>query len=381
MKRIIALIVAAACGLMLFGCGGGEKPATDTTGTTEAPPAQEGLKIVIVTSPSGVDDGSFNQDNYEGINAFIAAHPTATVVPVREQDVANAIPAVEAVVADYDVIVTPGFQFARIAQLAQDNPEKRFILVDSFPSDADDQEVEVENIYAMQFAEQESGFFAGIAAALQTKSGKVASVHGIAYPSNVNYQYGFASGVNYANKNLGASAQIVELPSYAGTDVTGANVGGNYVGDFSNEAGGKVVGESLLAEGVDIIFVAAGASGNGVFTAVKENGAAFVIGCDVDQYVDGTNGSANIVLTSALKVMAPNVAKQLEAIDDGSFKGGNEVLTAQTDSTGYVKTEGRHQLTPETLEVLEDAYAKVKSGEIVPASNFNGSTPSDFKGL
>jgi basic membrane protein A len=383
LRRIVALVIAAVCALALFGCssGGGEKPATGGTGGTDAPAAQEGLKVVIVTSPSGVDDGSFNQDNYEGIQAFIAAHPNATVTPVREQNEANAIPAVEAVVADYDVIVTPGYQFAGIAQLASDNPDKRFILVDSFPSDADGNEVAVDNIYAMQFAEQESGFFAGVAAALQTVSGKVASVHGVAYPSNVNYQYGFMSGVNYANKYLGTKAEVVELASYAGTDVTGANVGGNYVGSFSDEAGGKVVGESLLAEGVDIIFVAAGASGNGVFTAVKEHGSAFVIGCDVDQYDDGANGSANIVLTSALKVMAPNVEKQLAAIDAGSFKGGNEVLTAQTDSTGYVKVEGRQQLSPETLTALDDVYAKVKGGEIVPASNFNGSTPTDFKGL
>jgi basic membrane protein A len=367
MRKVIALIVAAACALMLFGCG--------SSG------GGEGLKIAIVTSPSGVDDGSFNQDNYDGINAFIAEHPTATVVPVREPNEANAIHAVEAIVADYDVIVTPGYQFAGIAKLAQDNPETNFILVDSFPTDADNQEVAVDNIYAMQFAEQEGGFFVGIAAALQTKSGKVASVHGVAFPSNVNYQYGFMSGVNYANKYLNTSVEVVELPSYAGTDINKANVGGNYIESFNDEATGKIVGESLLAEGVDIIFVAAGGSGNGVFTAVKENGNAFVIGCDVDQYRDGVNGSSNIVLTSALKIMAPNVTKQLEAIDAGTFKGGNEVLTAQTDSTGYVKAEGHQQLTPETIAAVDEAYAKVKSGEIVPASSFNGSTPTDFKGL
>jgi basic membrane protein A len=158
-------------------------------------------------------------------------------------------------------------------------------------------------------------------------------------------------------------------------------VGGNYVNSFSDEATGKIIGAALLNEGVDIIFVAAGASGNGVFTAVKEQGNAFVIGCDVDQYDDGATASGNIILTSALKVMAPNVTKQLENIKAGTFKGGNEVLTALTDSTGYVKESGRHQLTEATLTALEDVYEKVKSGAIVPASNFNGSTPSNFKGL
>ncbi|MDR0350475.1 MAG: BMP family ABC transporter substrate-binding protein, partial [Coriobacteriales bacterium] len=278
MKRILALVAALLCAMALFACSSGEpeQPAgsdapagsetpasTPPASGTDTPETPAGLRIAIVTSPSGVDDGSFNQDNYEGIQNFIASHPDAIDVPIREQDVANAVPAVEAIVADYDVIVTPGFQFAGIYDLAISNPDKSFILVDAFPADAEGAEVSADNIYAMQFAEQESGFFAGIAAAMQTTSGKVASVHGIAYPSNVNYQFGFASGVNYANKYLGTSAEVIELPSYAGTDVTGANIGGNYVGDFSDEAGGKVVGESLLAEGVDIIFVAAGASGNG----------------------------------------------------------------------------------------------------------------------
>ena len=174
---------------------------------------------------------------------------------------------------------------------------------------------------------------------------------------------------------------MVELPSYAGTDVTGANVGGNYIGTFDDEAAGKVVGEALLKEGADILFVAAGGSGNGVFTAVKEKGDAFVIGCDVDQYDDGVNGDKNIILTSVLKVMNINVERALNAIKDGSFKGDNVVLGADTDSTGYVKEEGRQQLGDETLLKLEEVYGMVQKGEIVPASNFNGHTPEDFPGL
>ncbi len=230
----------------------------------------------------------------------------------------------------------------------------------------------------MTFAEQESGFYAGVAAALETKTNKVAVVNGIAYPSNVNYQYGFESGVNYANKNLSTSAEIVEIASYAGTDMTGANVGGNYVGTFADEATGKVVGNALINEGCDILFVAAGGSGNGVFTAAKEATDVKVIGCDVDQYDDGTNGDSNIVLTSVLKVMDKNVEKQLNAVIDGTFGGKNDLLGADTDSTGYVKEEGRQQLSAETITKLDEVYELVKSGTVVPASNFNGILPEDL---
>lgn len=383
MKKFLAMALASVMVFSLAACGN-SNTASETPNTQETEAAEnkteDGLKIAIVSSPSGVDDGSFNEDNYNGILSFMEKHPGATVNPVKEPtgDTAAAVQAVADIVADYDAIVCCGFQFAGIAQVAQDNPDVSFILVDSFPSDAEGNEVEVENIYAMQFAEQESGFFAGMAAALETVTGKVAVVNGIAYPSNVNYQYGFECGVKYINETEGKNVEVVELASYAGTDVTGANVGGNYVGSFADEATGKVVGNALIGEGVDMLFVAAGASGNGVLTAAKEAEGVKFIGCDVDQYNDGANGDSNVVLTSVLKVMSTNVDRVLTEIVDGKFKGGNVVLTAATDSTGYVKAEGRHQLSEETIAKLDEAYAKVKSGEIVPAANFNGITPDDF---
>ena len=279
------------------------------------------------------------------------------------------------------MIVCCGFQFAGIGALAEENPDVDFLLVDTSPTDAEGNEAQYDNIYAMTFKEQEGGFCAGMAAALETKTGKVAVVNGIAFPSNVNYQWGFESGVNYANKYYGSNAEIVEIASYAGTDVTGANVGGNYVGDFADESTGKIVGEALIAEGVDIIFTAAGGSGNGVLTAVKEAKDVYFIGCDVDQYDDGANGSSNVVLTSCLKVMDKNVEKQLNLINEGSFKGENVLLGADTDSTGYVKEEGRQQLSEDTIKAIDEALAKVKSGEIIPAANFNGETPEAFTGL
>ncbi len=368
MKRIICILTVLVLTLgLLAGCGG----------------SGDELKIAIVTSPSGVDDGSFNEDNYNGAMAFAESYGNAEVVAIREEsgEAAASVQAVQDIVADYDVIIACGFQFAGIGAFAGDNPDTDFILVDSFPTDVDGNEVELDNVYAMMFKEEESGFFAGIAAALETKTNKVAVVNGIAFPSNVNYQWGFESGVNYANAHLGTDVEIVELPSYAGTDVTGLNVGGNYVGTFSDEATGKVVGQALLDEGVDIVFVAAGGSGNGVLTAVKEADGIKFIGCDVDQYDDGVDGDENVIITSGLKVMGMNVEKQLNAVADGSFAGGNFTLGADTDSTGYVSADGRHQLSDDTLAALEDVYAAIKDGSITPAANFNGHAPDNFPGL
>jgi basic membrane protein A len=372
MKSLIKGVIAGALALcMIFPLyAGGRKQAA----------APSGLKVAIVTT-SGVDDGSFGQDCYNGILEFIKANPEATVTPIKEPDMAKVVRAVADIIADYDVVVLPGYQFAPVGVTLQENPNRKAILVDTAPTDARGNTIDLNNVYSMQFHEEESGFFAGIAAALETKTGKVAVVNGIAFPSNVNYQFGFMSGVNYANKYYGSSAIYVELPSYTGKDAAGRIVGGNYIGGIADEATGKAVGEALIAQGVDVLFVAAGASGNGVFTAAKEANGVCLIGVDTDQYDDGKKGNGNIILTSVLKVMHTNVTKQLQAIKNGTFKGKNDLLGAATDSTGFVSVQGRHNLSANTLSRLRDAYGKLKGGTIVPAANSNGHIPTAFPGL
>ncbi|MBQ4514453.1 MAG: BMP family ABC transporter substrate-binding protein [Anaerolineaceae bacterium] len=342
--------------------------------------AENALNICIITS-TGVDDGSFNQDCYEGILAFLENHPESKVTDIKEADYAQLVPTVERFAGDYDVFVLPGFNFAAVGDVVLNNPDKYFLVVDSTIQDSEGNPVSASNAYTMTFKEEESGFFAGVAAALSTKTNKVAVVNGMAFPSNVNYQYGFMSGVNYANAKYGTKAEYVELPSFAATDVLGNNVGGNYVGDFGDEATGKVVGETLIGQGVDVLFVAAGASGNGVFTAAKEAKDVYVIGCDVDQYNDGVNGDSNIILTSGLKVMHSNVTKQLEAIANGTFHGEDAMLGADTDSTGYVSAEGRQQLSEDALAKLAECYDLLKAGQIAPASQWTEYGPTDFPGL
>jgi basic membrane protein A len=368
--KLVLSIIAVITLLAAVSCKPKEKQAAEPTG----------LRVGIITT-SGVDDGSFGQDCYNGILEFLKTNSSARCTPVYEPDMSKVVQAVSDVIADYDVLVLPGFQFSPAGAIAGENPGKKLILVDTYPVDAQGNTVELNNVYGMVFQEEESGFFAGIAAALETKTNKVAFVGGMPFPAVVNYHFGFNSGVNYANAHFGTNATLVELPSYSGTDVTGTVVGGNYVGGFADEATGKVIGTALINQGADIIFVAAGASGNGAFTAAKEATGVFVIGCDVDQYNDGATGGRNVVLTSVLKVMNVNITRQLTAIANGTFVGKNDLLSASTDSTGYVSATGRHQMSAPTLTRLSEAYALLKNGTIVPAANFNGHTPNNFPGL
>ena len=346
-------------------------------GLVAAPAAAEGgkaLKILIVTS-SGVDDGNFNQDCYLGIQNFLKNHPDCECQTIKEPNFAELIPTVEKSAGDFDVFVLPGYNFGRIGEIVQANPSKYFLVVDSPITDVDGNPVTEQNAFTMTYKEQEGGFLAGVAAALSTKSGKVAVINGMPYPSNTNYQFGFMGGVNYANAKLGTAAQVVEIPSFSGGD----EIFGNYVNAFDQPDQGKVVAETLISEGCDVLFAAAGESGNGVLTAVKEASGVWFIGCDVDQYDDGKKGDGNVVLTSALKVMHLDVERQLEAIYNGTFAGQDALLGADTDSTGYVSAEGRQQLSEDALVKLAECYEGIKKGEIVPPTTLEG--VSSFPGL
>lgn len=343
----------------------------------------EGLSIAIVTSLSGIDDRSFNQNNYEGIRTFISANPGSTVRHIQEPtgDIYAAVLYVKKIAGDYDVIVMPGFQFSGIGVVAASHPQTKFILIDAHP-DRVDEEYYHANVRAITFAEQESGFFAGIAAAMETQTGYVAFIGGQAFPAVVNYQFGFESGINYANKNFGTMAELIQLPQYYGTDVRGINIGGNYTNDFSAPEKGRAIALELMDMGADIIFVAAGGTGEGVFEAVKEHSnTVMVIGVDVDQFDDGQTSDRNIVLTSAIKRMDLNVHRSLESLAEGTFAGGNYTMHADSDSTGVVTTLGRHQMSTQTVNRIHELFGLLRDGLIVPASNFNGFAPNRFPGL
>ena len=188
------------------------------------------LRVAIVTSPSGTDDGNFNYDVHEGVRMFekVCKDYGYTAVEHRNINEKNMDwetglkPAIENIVTEYDVIVLSGFQFGNegLKTIADANPDVMFMLLDSFVTDANFNTLVVPNVYAVQFAEQEGGFMAGMAAALTTKTNKVAVVNGIAYPSNVNYEYGFYSGVNYVNKDKGKSVECIEVLSRRDAEAT-----------------------------------------------------------------------------------------------------------------------------------------------------------------
>ena len=193
----------------------------------------------------------------------------------------------EELVKKHDVFVLPGYVFTEIGEIVLKNPDVYFIVADTIVTDTKGTPVSAPNLYTMRFREEEGGFLVGVAAALETRTCKVAVVNGYPRPSNLDYQYGFNAGVNYANAHFGTKAESLALPAYAGIDESGKNIGGNYIGSYIDRAKGKEIGKALIDAGADILFVAAGDGGNGTFEAALEADKVRLIGVDRDQYEDG----------------------------------------------------------------------------------------------
>ena len=346
-KKVSMLTLALAATVGLAACGKGAVNNESQGASTDAK-----LKVGMMTDSGTIDDKSFNQGTWEGIQRYEEENGTITskyIKPAGEatQDYLEA--ANNLLASGHEMIIAPGFKFEEaIAQLQEENPDKKFVILDGQPTGG-----AAENTSAIYFAEQEGGFLAGVAAALETKTNKVGFIGGMVIPSVQNFGYGFAMGVAYANANLGTN---VEIADYL------------YNGTFNDVAGGKAQAGGMYDKGIDIIFVAAGGVGNGVIAEAKERAEAskdvHVIGVDVDQYEDGLlSDGRSVILTSAIKRIDNAAYAKIDEAVKGTFKGG-EVITMNAQNDGIGLPEENPNLSDATKEKLDEVLPSLKSGAL-----------------
>ncbi len=368
--------LSLALSLLISGCTpkpvGPENPDNSPNqGPVEITPASgpDSLRIALCTSPNSIDDQARNFSCYNGIISFLLSRSSVdSITPLQETsgDPATVSQTFGASASNYDVVVCVGSAFSDFSAAARENPQTYFILVDTSLSDENGDPLLLNNVYSMTFAEQECGFLAGMTAALESQTGRVAVIHDTPSDSSARYYYGFRSGVAYTNGNYGTSAEIIEHPTYSKDETNGTIQGCNYTDGSSDVA--YTLANSLIDEGCDVLFLAAGFSGNGALTAAKERDSAKVICSETDQFSLGIYGGANAVLTSITKDYANFLSQQLSSIINGSFRAGADTLCAADNAIGYVSEPNRQQLKPETIQALDAAYPMIQDGTIVPLS-------------
>ena len=350
-KSGIALSLILAAGTLLAGCGAGADKKEEAGGKDE----KDTFSIAMVTDEGGVDDKSFNQSAWEGIQEYGKANDLEKgkggynyLQSASDADYATNLNTL--VRNDFDLIYGVGYKLqGAIDEIAGQQKNAHFVIVDSV--------VDQPNVVSLTFKENEGSYLAGVVAGLTTKTNKIGFVGGIESDLITKFEVGFIEGVKAVNPDATVDVQ--------------------YAGSFTAADKGKAIASSMYGAGTDIIYHAAGGSGNGVFSEAIDlkvenpDRELWVIGVDKDQYEDG-NGKTkdgeefNITLTSMVKRVDVAVKDLAEKAKAGEFPGG-EVLEygIEEDAIGIAPAPHDEHLSEEVKTKVVEYQEKILNGEIV----------------
>ena len=322
--------------------------ASSATAAPAAPNADaSGLKVGLAYDIGGRGDGSFNDAAAAGLEKAIAdlgvvqQNTKELAAAANESEDAAATRLRQLVSEGYNPIIAVGFKYATsLKTVATEAPQTQFAIVD-------DSSVELPNVKPLVFAEEQGSFLVGAAAALKTQACKIGFVGGVEQPLIQKFQAGYVQGA----KAVAPDIQI---------DIKYLSPAGDFSG-FNDAAKGQVVASGELDGGADVIYHAAGASGQGVFQAVKAANKS-AIGVDSDQYnVPAYSDVKDVIITSMLKRVDVAVFDYINAVAAGDTSTLPAVFDLTVDGVGYATSGGK----VDDIKADLDAYkAAIISGEI-----------------
>ena len=309
----------------------------ETEAETEEDIDGTGFKIGMVTDVGGVNDGSFNQSAWEGLQRA-AENFGCEVKYIESKGDADFVPNIESFLdEDYDLIICTGYVMAdAVRDAAELNPDQKFAIVDD-ASNAD-----LDNVTCMMFEQEQASYLVGLAAGYTTESNVVGFVVGQANETMNSFGYGYCAGVLDANP-----------------DATILQYNANSFGDAS---AGKTAVNTMVTKGADVVFHAAGGTGLGVIDGCKENGI-WAIGVDSDQ----SPLAPETILTSALKRVDNACYDATKKAILGTLEGG--VATYDLAAGGVDIAPTTDNLFKDVLEKIEDAKKDIIAGDLVVPKN------------
>lgn len=355
---MIALVSTAA-----FASGSKEQSSTTTTQSQSTmTPAAASFLAGVVTDTGGIDDRSFNASAWKGLQE---AKDTSgiQIQYLQSSNQSDYVPNIQQFVQKKaGIIVTVGFLMADATKAAATaNPDQKFAIVD-FSYDPP-----LPNVLALTYKTDEAAFLAGYLAAGMSKTGKVGTFGGMNIPTVTIFMNGFVAGVRYYDQQKGAKVQPL------GWDPEKAE--GTFTNDFTNQAKGKTVTETLMNQGADVVLPVAGSVGLGTAAAVQQHNSSMPSSPVYVEWVD-TDGCVSapqycsLFLTSVVKGIDVSVKSAATDALNGNFKGGNYVGTLKN---GGVSIAPYHDYDSKIPASLKSEIETIKQGII------NGSVSVDPK--
>jgi basic membrane protein A and related proteins len=352
---VVALLIVAA--LMLGACQPAATPAPTPVPQEPAPvepapvepePPTSDLRVCQVTDAGGIDDRSFNETAWNGLLQAQQDFGVQVQYLESQQQVDYESNLNAFLEADCDLIVTVGFLLAdATAAAAGANPDQPFAIVDvdylDFP-----------NVLGLAYSTHQAAFMAGYMAAGVSQTGIVATFGGIPIPPVTIFMDGFYLGVMHYNEVNGASVQVLGWNPETQE--------GLFVGNFESTDDGRILAESLMDEGADIILPVAGPVGLGSAAAAQERGNAWIIGVDSDWTLTASEYT-DVILTSIMKLMDASVYDATEQLINGTFSGGVYVGTLENDGVGLGTVNPA--VPAELIAEVEALRDQIIEGEVI----------------
>jgi basic membrane protein A and related proteins len=325
-----------------------EETDTEETDTEETDAEAVDFRGCLVTDQGGVDDQSFNQTAWEGMQR--AEGELGIQADVLEStSEADFEPNIQAFIdQDCDLIVTVGFLLGEATEAAaQANPDQNFAIVDyAYDEDYD-------NLRELVFATEEAGFLAGYVAAGTTETGIIGTYGGINIPPVTVFMDGYLAGASHYNDENDADVQV---EGWDGND-------GLFTGNFESQDDGRNITDQLLQAGADIVMPVAGPVGLGTATAIEDFGEGLMIWVDTDGFESTQYGS--LMLTSVMKNMDVAVFDTVQLAVDGAWEGGMYVGTLENEGVGLAPFHDNEDAVPqEVRDTVEELRQGIIDGEI-----------------
>ncbi len=330
--RLVTLCLSLALTIVLAACGG-------TSGGT---PAASGPKIGVVTDIGQLEDKSFNEYSWKGVQDGAAAIGAPTPKVIVTKDIADYKANIQQFVDQkFDVIVTIGFLIgSETGKAAKANPNIQFFGVDQFVADP-----APPNYQGLLFNEAQAGYLAGIVGATISKTGKIGAVGGRSdVPPVVNYIKGYQNAAKSVNPNI--------------------KVFVNYTEDFNAPDKGEASAKTMINQGADVIFQVAGLTGAGALRAAC-NAKIWGIGVDVDQY-QSLPDAQKCIVTSAEKHLQIAAREAIKRFKDKGKQGGNFFNDAKNQGIGYSPIRNISPVPAGLEDKLKKAIDDMKSGTLNP---------------
>ncbi len=368
-KKLIAMILAASMVVSLVGCGAaadssapavsdaaadggaGDTSAADTAADTSS--SGSTTDVAFVTDVGNIDDGSFNQYTWAGVQQFCADNGLNAnyYKPSEDSDAARLEQMDNAIKDGAKVVVMAGYLFAASLGEAQaKHPDTSFLALDVSTGDLEAPE---KNTALITYKEEQAGYLAGYAAVTDGYK-ELGFLGGMAVPAVVRYGYGFVQGAEQAAKDAGVSDVHIKY-WYSGSFVATDDI--------------KAKMDSWYSEGTEVVFACGGSICNSCLAAAQANNGK-MIGVDVDQ-----SNLDPCVITSAMKALSNSVILALTDAKENNWKfsdkyaGKETTLGAAEDCVGLPMDSS--VFSSFTQEQYDKLFASLQDGSLVVDNSFD----------